>query len=225
VFAQRHRWGNQAGRIWNAYDANRSFGPKYSILDAESAPKSEPVSTLRIPAGYWSVSPYPEAAPAAGETPQPAQLILRGAVLVRILGHRKAAPTDIAGELKLEKPKAILSPDLEAALKEPPYQPEREVWKALRQDGLLNPSILVLALFLSTLTLLIEAVLLQGMLQIGSSSFQCQTLLGIFDPAGFHSDPFSWSFDQLHGATHGTPPGNAPADHLSEKIPALRPLF
>jgi ATP-binding cassette subfamily B protein len=62
-----------------------------------------------------------------------------------------------------------LPPDLEAALKEPAQRPEREVWKALRQDGLLTPALLIMALFLATLGVLIEALLFQGMIRIGQS--------------------------------------------------------
>jgi hypothetical protein len=66
-------------------------------------------------------------------------------------------------------PETALPPDLEAALKEPAYRPEREVWKALRQDGLLNPAILILALFLATLTVMVEAILLQGVLRVSQT--------------------------------------------------------
>ena len=62
-----------------------------------------------------------------------------------------------------------LPPDLQAALKEPVQRPEKEVWQALRQDGLLTPALLVLSLFLATLGVLIEALLFQGMIRIGQN--------------------------------------------------------
>ena len=62
-----------------------------------------------------------------------------------------------------------LPPDLEAALAEPSYRPEREVWDALRQDGLLTPTILIFAMALATVAVLIEALLFQGLIAIGQS--------------------------------------------------------
>jgi ABC-type multidrug transport system fused ATPase/permease subunit len=58
---------------------------------------------------------------------------------------------------------------LVAALQEPTYQPFLEVWRSLRKDGLLTPSVLIFAIFLATLTVMIEALLLQGIIQIGQS--------------------------------------------------------
>ncbi len=45
----------------------------------------------------------------------------------------------------------------------------REVWKALREDGMLTPVMLSLALMLSTFGVMVEALLFQGMIQIGQS--------------------------------------------------------
>jgi ATP-binding cassette subfamily B protein len=92
-------------------------------------------------------------------------------VLIRVLG-RKSVERPLGEEefTPAERETAAgLPPELVAALEEPTYQPFREVWKALRQDGLLTPSILILALFLAALTVMIEALLLQGIIQIGQS--------------------------------------------------------
>ncbi len=63
-------------------------------------------------------------------------------------------------------------------MKEPVQHPEQEVWKALRQDGLLTPATLGGALFLATLGVLIEALLFQGMIRIGQGlSLPAQRIL------------------------------------------------
>jgi len=151
--------------------------------------------TLMIPSMYWSVLPALENdAQVQGIAPLD-RLLLRGAVLVRILGRRapagaSSAPTAQTGavetppvaasptaaeEYDLSKstpsaaPPPELPPDLQAALQEPTYNPESAVWKALREDGLLTPAILAFSLFMATLGVLIEALLFQGMIRIGAS--------------------------------------------------------
>lgn len=162
--------GEQAGNILDRFfEANRSAVPQAPDVQAPGSEETALTSGLRIPAVYWSVFPYAEGDTSAETQDVPEQLMLRGAVLVRILGRRKEKPAGIGGEEPADRPVEVLPPDLEAALKEPAYRPEREVWKALREDGLLNPAVLVLALFLATMTVMIEAILLQGMLQVGQS--------------------------------------------------------
>jgi ABC-type bacteriocin/lantibiotic exporter with double-glycine peptidase domain len=122
---------------------------------------------VRIPTHYWSVQPVV----LADQDPLEAdQLLLQGAVLVRVLGRKSPAELPPEEEQTLgEAQKAALPPELVAALEEPTYQPFREVWRSMRQDGLLIPSVLVLAIFLATITVMVEALLLQGMVQIGQS--------------------------------------------------------
>jgi hypothetical protein len=94
--------------------------------------------------------------------------MLRGAVLIRILG-RQAVP---ASETEMvEEPDLVrreLPSDLQMALTEPAYHPEREVWKALKEDGMLTPTILIMAVALATASVLFEA-LLPGVIQIAAS--------------------------------------------------------
>jgi hypothetical protein len=115
---------------------------------------------LSIPDTYWSVRPIP----ATGEGEQPERLLLRGAVLVRILGHLEAAELELTEEGRLE----ALPQDLRAALTEPSYRPESEVWRALKQDGLLTPAILAVSL-LATVGVLVEALFFLGVIQIGQN--------------------------------------------------------
>jgi ATP-binding cassette subfamily B protein len=126
---------------------------------------------LKIPASYWSVTPLPREQEGAGEEPQPERLLLHGAVLVRVLGVSEFAGVPLEA-IELQEGAAHpppLPPDLEAALKEPSYRPEREVWDALRQDGLLTPAALALAMVLATIGVLVEALLFQGLITIGQS--------------------------------------------------------
>lgn len=161
--------GEQAGKVLEKFfELNRV--QKAAPLKIASLEDKEPVSSvsgLQIPDVYWSV--LPERAP--GEQPpevdKPEMLLLRGAVLVRFQGRREP----ITAPQPLEQPQAEqaapLSPDLEAALQEPASHPEREVWNSLKEDGLLTPSILAVALGLSTFSVLVEALLLQGVIRIG----------------------------------------------------------
>jgi ATP-binding cassette subfamily B protein len=137
---------------------------------------------LLIPALYWSALPVIENEEQLAGSQEPEQLYLRGAVLVRILGAQQPsarwtgpgipaepAPVEVGEARPLEEAEAAqsrLPPDLEAALKEESSRPEREVWKALRKDGLLTPAMLVLALFLSTLGVTMEALLFQVMIRL-----------------------------------------------------------
>jgi len=159
---------------------------------------------LLIPATYWSALPSIKHAGQAetadaGESglqdeieaelaseiamedsQQPQMLLLRGAVLVRILGVTRppsaawsepaaetAAETVEGGGAAFETPTTrALPPDLQAALDETAIRPEQEILKALRMDGLLTPSVLALALLLSTLGVTLEALLFQGMIRL-----------------------------------------------------------
>lgn len=155
--------GEQTGRVLERF---------YTLSLSEPLPGLESAragDVLQIPASYWSVLPLLETEAHAQGQVQPERLLLRGAVLVRILGQREATDLPLPEMRNGSDQAARLPPDLEAALKEPSYRPEWEVWKALRQDGLFTPSILVFALFLATLGVTLEALLFQGMIQIGQS--------------------------------------------------------
>ncbi|MEM7530655.1 MAG: ATP-binding cassette domain-containing protein [Chloroflexota bacterium] len=62
-----------------------------------------------------------------------------------------------------------LSPELIASLEEPPSNLARELWNLLKRDGLLTPMILVASVGLATLAVTVEALLLRGLLEIGTS--------------------------------------------------------
>jgi hypothetical protein len=112
-----------------------------------------------VPFEYWIASPAPPSA--EGEE----QVRLTGAVLVKVRGTRGSARAE-AGEGEGE-PEEALSPELEAALREPPAAPARELWRMLREDGILTPIAILGALVIAALGGAIEAILMRGMLDVG----------------------------------------------------------
>lgn len=112
-----------------------------------------------IPSAYWSVLPNEDQG----------SVDLRGAVLVRIGGRRgdPRKPSDPEASSDESEAPPALSPDLVAALEEPPSQPLRDLYRLLRQDGLLIPSVLAMGAFLSAAGVVGEALLLRGLLDIG----------------------------------------------------------
>jgi len=124
--------------------------------------------TLVIPRVYWSAQP--ERPDAQGMD----QVRLRGAVLVRVLGRKQIDGTP---ERSRAEPAALppgdagtergLPPELVAALAEPPTNPARELWRLLGADGLVAPGALLCALVLAAGAVVLEAVLLRGLFDLG----------------------------------------------------------
>jgi len=169
--------GEEAGQVLKRYYSLNLQGPLPQAAPSAAglvAP-SQAEKKLVIPSNYWSVLPVVESEEQIlGEAP-PQQLLLQGAVLVRILGRRAPAgqAEGIVHAFEEQEPLAgqalPLPPDLQAALSEPSYRPEREIWKMLREDGLLTPLLVVMALFLASLSVIIEALVFQGLLRMGQS--------------------------------------------------------
>lgn len=101
-----------------------------------------------IPSSYWSVRPAPPDA-AGGE-----QVLMRGAVLVCIRRKRSGPAAE------------PLLPELAAAIREPPLNPARDLFRALRQSGALAPAVLLAALVLGVGGVLVEAVLFRSIFDI-----------------------------------------------------------
>lgn len=160
--------GEDAGKVLERfYDLNRRVGPR--PLEAASGERADSAPMIPIP--YWSVLPLEAREHKTEREDHPEQLALRGAVLVRVSGRMETVERELGGEV--EDGGAIPLPaDLEAALKESPYRPEREILRALKEDGLLTPVILGLALLTATLGVMVEALLFQGILQVGQSLTQ-----------------------------------------------------
>src|SRR5262249_53899969 len=119
------------------------------------------------------------------------QLILRGAVAVRVRGLRAGdrersirAGEDGAGAPKERTPidrdagaqapprsatsvGEKVSPELVAALREPPARPGRELLRLLRADGAFTPAMLLLGLALAACGGVAEAVLFRSLFEVG----------------------------------------------------------
>lgn len=102
-----------------------------------------------IPGHYWSVQPAPD----------PNQLLVRGAVLVRVLGRSP----QIAGTAR----PLPSSPELQAALQQPAARPGRELLRLLGADGVFTPVVISTALAIASGAVILEAVLFRGLLGIG----------------------------------------------------------
>ena len=161
----------RAGGIEPGKEAGQVLERFFSMSLTQAAPpfingvtEQPPPAALSIPETYWSVQPI-EGPETSGE---PERLMLRGAVLIRVLGRRSSEVDEaVALEDKITAGKELPT-DLQNALSEPAYHPEREVWNSLKQDGLLTPIVLITAVALATTTVLFEALLFQGIIQIGN---------------------------------------------------------
>jgi ABC-type bacteriocin/lantibiotic exporter with double-glycine peptidase domain len=98
-----------------------------------------------IPEHYWSVRPDGDG------------LVLRGAVLVRVLG--------------LSEGHAALGPELAAALEQPSARPGLELLRLLRADGVFTPIAISLALAVSAAAVILEAILFRGLIGFGHGLF------------------------------------------------------
>ncbi|HEV7668419.1 MAG TPA: ATP-binding cassette domain-containing protein [Thermoanaerobaculia bacterium] len=113
--------------------------------------RQAPDATDVVPEAFWSVRPAPPGAD--GEE----QVRLRGAVLVRVRGRRVGG-----GDAP-----ATLSPELRAALAEPPARPGRELLRLLAADGALAPAALTLGLAIAGLGVVLEALLFRAFFDLG----------------------------------------------------------
>src|SRR5262249_48814289 len=121
------------------------------------ASQEDPAQTSAVPAAYWIVRP---ASPAPDGTPS---VLVCGAVLVRVYGQHVSSVDDPAAS---PEPPPQLSPDLVAALEEPPGRPGRHLLRLLRADGLLTPMTLGLGVCLAAGGVLVEALLWRGLVDL-----------------------------------------------------------
>ena len=112
-----------------------------------------------IPDHYWSVRP----------APAEDQLLLRGAVLVRAVGPWPEA---------VKKQHTPSSPELIAALKQPPTRPGRELLRLLAADGAFTPAVLLTSMALASAAVIFEAVLFRALLDLRSALPFAQQRLG-----------------------------------------------
>ncbi len=127
-------------------DAERTLGVLFErARDATDA-------TSVVPADYWTVRPAPPADDAE-------QVMVRGAVLVRVRGVREAE--------ERARREAALPREVAAALREPPLDPGRHLLGLLRADGALAPAALLAALFLAAAGIVLEALLFRSLIDLG----------------------------------------------------------
>ncbi|MCP4655728.1 MAG: ATP-binding cassette domain-containing protein [bacterium] len=119
----------------------------------------EPDADQAIPERYWSVREAPS------EPNGNPDLLLHGAVLVRVLGRRIRPPAGVSPAEATEVP--ALSPELVAALEAPASRPGRQLLGLLRSDGLLTPACLFSSLALAAGTTVLEALFFRGLLDVG----------------------------------------------------------
>lgn len=165
-----------------------------ALVDADGLNKGEQANMLLqsftqndlalIPAHYWYVSnpESPEIPPdhdelnqdlsdnaASNESESGEEIILHGAVLLRISGIRNTNDED----------QTELPPELKAALTEKPIKPIQALWQTLRQDSPLIYAMLGLATFLAALGIIIETIFLQTISRVGNLAL---TLSNSFAP-------------------------------------------
>lgn len=136
-----------------------------SLFSVNSDSTSE-ASLMPIPPLFWTVQPHTTSPAAAADT-----LLLRGAVLIRVVGRRSDAKrasddgqmTDADGDT----PTVPLSPELQAALTERPLHPEQEIWQRLRVDGIRPVVLLMMGIVIATIGVLTQTLILQGVLKVG----------------------------------------------------------
>lgn len=106
-----------------------------------------------IPGGYWSAKPGPA----------PELVSLRGAVLVRVKGVR---PRQARAEATDERA-AHRAAELERVLDEAPLDVRRALRLLVRARAGIAPAALVAGLVLATVSVLVQALLLRGLLDLG----------------------------------------------------------
>jgi ATP-binding cassette subfamily B protein len=119
-----------------------------------------------IPPNYWTTFPHPEDDKA---------LLFRGAVLIQVAGGGENSEQTSSSETTSEALEAVeeaeeaapLAPELAAALAEANAKPERDIFRALKADGLLTPGMIAIALLFAALGVTLEALLLRGLLVMG----------------------------------------------------------
>jgi ABC-type bacteriocin/lantibiotic exporter with double-glycine peptidase domain len=108
-----------------------------------------------VPAQYWSVFPSSD---------DEERVTLGGAVLLRIQGRRPSVTT--AADDPSGAPSAPLPPSLTRALEDAGERPMRQLWRLLRRDSPLMPSMLGAAVGLVAVGTVVELLLLRGFLEI-----------------------------------------------------------
>lgn len=132
----------------------------------QTAYQNEP-NAIAIPPSYWSVR-------AIESESDEVQLLLKGAVLVRVKGVRSKVTKNAENQTEQTQ----LSPELVAALTERRSRPMRELFRMFRADGLLLPLALLFALALAAGGVIFETLLFRRLLEIGNELVLSRQRLG-----------------------------------------------
>ncbi|NJK82197.1 MAG: ABC transporter permease, partial [Chloroflexaceae bacterium] len=145
----------RAGAVRHAAEAARVLA--HLVAHAEPPlPERNDQTLPLIPSAYWLVRPLPP----DEDTPDEVLLLLRGAVLVRVQGKHPPLTEPTPDDTPV-------APELLAALSAPPERPLRMLLHLLREDGLLTPLVLLAAMLLAAGGVVVEALLLRGLLDLG----------------------------------------------------------
>lgn len=107
---------------------------------------------------YWVAQPLLASANGAGDV----ELQVGGAVLLQIDGA-SIDPAIPAEDIPAER---AIPPDLIAALNEAPLDPARKIWELLREDGLLSPALVAVALLLSSAAVMVQTLFLRSLTEL-----------------------------------------------------------
>jgi ATP-binding cassette subfamily B protein len=120
------------------------------LKDVQRRAVASPDEALRyIPESYWSVRPVLNDRDIDED-----EVLIKGAVLIRVRGRLAESPTPLNAELA-------------SALTERPPRPLRELLGLLYGDGLLSWTALGAGLLIGALGVILEALLLRGVLELG----------------------------------------------------------
>jgi ATP-binding cassette subfamily B protein len=146
----------QGGGLRRGQQATRALATLFARASQEDHTRP-----YTIPAAYWMVRPAP---PSPDGTPA---LLVRGAVLMHVGGWQASSPAQVAEDVARHAGVSTpLSPDLSAALEASPSRPGRQLLRLLRADGLLSPITLGLGVCLAASSVLVEALLWQGLVDL-----------------------------------------------------------
>ncbi len=157
-----------SGALARGREAERTLAALVAHALAEHDPRA---AEQWIPARYWS------AGPRARDDDDDEQVTLRGAVLMRVRGHRVPEPDEAL---------PALPPDLAVARDEARPRPARTLLGMILREGGLTPALIVLAIVAASVGVLLEAAILRGLvelvreLQLVRERMIAWALLGVF---------------------------------------------